>query len=172
MKLMLTAAIFVLSLSASAELRTVETVDLNRYAGTWYQISKNPLPFEAGCVCSVQKLSPRTDGDIGVENSCREKTVDGALKVISGVARSEDPSTNARFEVDFGLPRKGQYWIIALGDHYEYAVVSDPTERSLYILSKTQVLSANLYQEALAKAASQTDISKLEPTLQTGCVYP
>jgi lipocalin len=50
--------------------------------------------------------------------------------------------------------------------------VSDPSLLSLYILSKTPTLSAELYEEAVALAAEQMDVSKLRMTPQTGCAYP
>ncbi len=156
---------------AQAQLQTVPYVELSKYAGTWYQISHKPLSFEGPCVCSRQVLSGLEDGSIGVYNTCNEPTT-GQLRSISGYAYNNDPATNAQFTVDFGLPKMGQYWIIGLGENYEYAVVSDPTLVSLYILSKTPQLSAELYEEALEKAKMQVDVSKLRLTEQRNCVYP
>lgn len=153
-------------------LQTVPFVDPAKYGGTWYTISRNVLPFENGCVCAQQKLSLRKDGNLNVYNSCNNQTVNGAIREISGVAYNDDLVTNARFTVDFSLPVKGQYWIIGLADDYQYAVVSDPALRSLYILSKTPTLDQALFDEAVAKAATQIDTSKLEAMNQTGCTYP
>ncbi len=162
---------FYLSNHAQAQLQTVPYVELSKYAGTWYQIAHKPLIFEGKCVCSRQILSPLEDGRVGVYNTCTEP-VTRELRSISGVATNNDPRTNAQFTVDFGLPRTGQYWIIGLGENYEYAVVSDPSLISLYILSKTPELSAELYEEAIEKADRQVDLSKLELTVQKDCEYP
>lgn len=160
------------SVSASAEMVTVPSVDLSRYAGTWYQISRNILPFETDCLCARQILSGRADGTIGVYNSCNNLTVDGPLREISGFATNDDPASNSKFTVDFGFPRKGTYWIIGLDSDYRYAVVSEPTGTALYILSKTPSLDPALYQEALATAARQVRTDRLVTTLQNGCTYP
>jgi apolipoprotein D and lipocalin family protein len=157
---------------SNAELRTVPYVDPVRYVGDWYQISRNILPFEAGCECSRQRLSLRDDGLVGVYNSCNRGGPGGALMEISGVARNDDPITNARFTVDFGLPQLGKYWIIGLAADYSYAVVSEPSGRALYILSKTPFLGSELYEEAVAIADTQVDTSRLVRTLQSGCTYP
>ncbi len=157
--------------SAQAQLQTVPYVELSKYAGTWYQISHKPLIFEGKCICSRQVLSGLEDGTVGVYNTCNDPTT-GELRSISGVATNNDPSTNAQFTVDFGLPHTGQYWIIGLGDNYEYAVVSDPSLLSLYILSKTPQLSPELYAEAVEKAQRQVDVSKLRVTEQRNCEYP
>lgn len=159
-------------LSATAEIKTVSYVDPSLYLGTWYQIARNPHVFEKGCVCARQVLSPAPSGEIQVYNSCNIDRVDGPLSEIRGTATNDDPTTNARFTVDFNLPRKGQYWIVGLDDQYRWAVVSEPTGRTLYILSKTPELAPELYEAALAEAAKQIDTSRLSFTLQSGCSYP
>lgn len=154
-----------------AQLRTVPYVDIAQYAGTWYQIARNPLIFEGNCICSRQVLAGAEDGRISVYNSCNEPTT-GEIREIRGFASNNDPMTNAQFTVDFGLPHKGQYWIIGLADDYSYAVVSDPSLLSLYILSKTPTLSDELYEEAIMKAAEQVSVQNLVMTPQENCVYP
>lgn len=158
----------------SGQLETVPFVDLSRYAGRWYQQMRNPLPFEPlECPCAQQTLTPLTDGSVGVYNSCNRDDAAGPRVEIRGTAVSEDPQGNARFVVDFGLPRKGQYWIIGLDEQYRWAVVSDPSLRSLYILSKTPVLEDAELQRALAQAETQVPLSSLRPTLHSpACVYP
>lgn len=157
---------------AHAQLKTVPYVDAARYVGTWYQIARNPHPFEAGCVCARQVLTPVNADQISVYNSCNDKTPNGPVKEIRGIASNDEPATNSKFTVDFGLPNKGQYWIIGLDSQYRYAVVSEPSKKTLYILSKTPDLSADLYDEAVAEAGKQVDVSQLTLTLQKGCSYP
>ncbi len=162
----------VLSPIASQALETVPYVDVQQYVGTWYQIARNPLFFENGCVCSQQKLSLKPDGTVGVFNSCNDGTINGPLKIIEGYAVNQDPVSNSKFLVDFNLPNKGDYWIIGLDPQYRYAVVSDPSKLSLYILSKTPELDPVLYQEAVSKAQEQVNTDKLLMTVQQGCTYP
>ncbi len=154
-------------------LQTVPYVDVAKYLGTWYQISRVVLPFEGDCACAQQTLGLDTArGVVTVYNSCNDKTPQGRLREIRGFATNDDPQSNSKFTVDFGLPQTGKYWIVALGANYEYAVVSDPDRKSLYILSKTPELDPTLYQEALNKASMQLDISRLVSTQQKGCSYP
>ncbi len=168
--LMATFSLF--SMSAKADLVTVSYVDVPRYLGTWYRIAANPLKFEGNCVCARQVLSLGDPGKINVYNSCNENSINGPLREIKGYATSDDPITNSKLTVDFYLPQKGKYWIIGLDHDYRYAVVSDPTKASLYILSKTPTLDPVLYQRALDEAALQMDISKLVIAEQAGCTYP
>jgi apolipoprotein D and lipocalin family protein len=173
--LFLSAAILSLGFSSTSysQISTVPYVDVSQYLGTWYQISHNPLAFEGECACSQQKLAATgVPGEVSVFNSCNDKTPAGPIRSISGTATSDDPVSNSKFSVDFGFPRKGEYWIIGLASDYKYAVVTDSRGDSLYILSKTPSLDPVLYQEALDLAQKQVDLSKLELTNQTGCTYP
>lgn len=153
------------------ELKTVDYVDLSRYAGTWYQIARKPVFFETGCVCSVQKLTPTDSGAIAVLNTCNLFSVNGKVASINGTATVVDSITNAKLKVDFGLPSKGDYWIIGLAADYSWAIVTDPGNTTLYVLSKTPELSEEQYQLAVQTAAKQRDTSVLQKTLQVGCSY-
>ncbi len=158
---------------ASGQIVTVPSVDVGRYLGTWYQISRNPMIFEGDCVCAQQKLGATSvAGQISVFNSCNDKTSAGPVRSVSGTATSVDAVSNSKFSVDFGFPWKGEYWIIALAQDYSYAVVTDSRGDSLYILSKTPTLDPLLYQEAVGEAQKQVSVSKLRTTDQTACTYP
>jgi apolipoprotein D and lipocalin family protein len=160
--------------TAAAELKTVDYVDPVRYVGDWYQIAHIPLFFEFSgpCACAIQHLAPGPKGILKVHNTCNAGDPSGAIQEIKGEAYNDDPKTNSKFTVNFHQAFNGTYWIIGLDAHYRYAVVSDANQYSLYILSKTPTLAADLYKEAVALAAKQLDTSKLELTEQRGCRYP
>lgn len=158
--------------NSAEELQTVTFVDPLQYIGRWYQIARNPLPFEPlTCMCAQQTLTLLASGSVGVYNSCNADSVDGPLNDIRGEAVIIDPS-NSKLTVDFGFPQKGQYWIIGLASDYSWAVVSDPSRRSLYILSKTPELDPQSYTSAIDSVKHQIDITKLLSTNHKGCSYP
>ena len=103
-------------------LDVVESVDLTRYTGKWYEIARYPTFFQAACVSSTAEYTARADGKIGVFNTCL--SVDGStVSTIEGVAEVVDPSTNAKLVVSFpNVPIPGPYWIIDLDAAYQYAV--------------------------------------------------
>ena len=139
---------------------TVAHVDLKRYAGDWFEIARYTHRFQKGCVDSRASYRLRDDGTIGVRNSCMR---DGRLDTATGVARVADPATNARLKVSFFRPFWGDYWIIDLGDDYEYAVVSAPNRKYLWILSRTPRMDPALYDAITSRLRTQGfDISRLE----------
>jgi apolipoprotein D and lipocalin family protein len=152
---------------ASAPLETVPSVDLTRYTGVWYEISRFPHRFQEGCVGSRAIYTLRKDGKIGVLNECYEGSFTGKLKDAKGIAKVVDTKTNAKLKVTFFWPFYGDYWIIDLGREYEYAVVGHPDRTYLWILSRTKKMDEKLYQEILGRLVAQGyDTTKLIRTEQ------
>ncbi|HCM39152.1 MAG: hypothetical protein A2070_00865 [Bdellovibrionales bacterium GWC1_52_8] len=149
-------------------LRTVPSVDLSRYVGTWYEIARLPNRFQKDCAQSTAKYSLREEGKIDVLNSCR-KLSDGSLKEAHGLAEVVDRDTNSKLRVIFtpGLIRWlgigwGNYWIIELEPEYKYVVVSEPGREYLWILSRTPVMEKSVYEGILERLkANGFDVSKL-----------
>lgn len=124
----------------TAPLSTVDSVDLHRYAGLWYEIGRLPNSFQEGCSDSSALYTPRPDGEIDVLNSCRDKK-DATLREARGRAWVVDGSSNARLKVSFFWPFRGDYWIIDLDSDYQYAVVGTPDRKYLWILSRSRHLA-------------------------------
>ena len=127
----------------------VEKVDLDRYAGRWYEIARYPNSFERDCVGATADYTPRDDGRIEVVNTCFESTLDGPERVVEGSARVADPTTNAKLRVTFFWPFEGDYWIIDLDEDYEYAVVGEPSRSFLWILSRTPQMEEDTYADII-----------------------
>ena len=104
-------------------LTAVESVDLQRYLGKWYEIASYPAWFQKGCTGTTAEYSLLADGKIQVVNRCRKDSLDGPLKESKGKAEVTDPATNAKLKVWFFWPFKGNYWIIDLSPDYQWAVV-------------------------------------------------
>ena len=146
-----------------APLEVVDNVDLEQYAGRWYEIARYPNSFERNCVGVTADYSLRDDGKVGVVNTCYESSLDGDVRTIEGTARVADPSTNAKLKVRFFLFFDGDYWITELGDNYEYAVVGEPSRRFLWILSRTPQMDQELYEGILERLPDKGyDPSQLE----------
>jgi apolipoprotein D and lipocalin family protein len=153
-------------------LETVPHADLTRYIGRWYEIARYPNWFERKCDHNVTAdYSTKPTGQIRIVNACITKT--GATDQSTGSAKIADPSTNAKLKVTFVWPFYGDYWIIALGDNYDYAVVGDPSRDYLWILSRTPTLPDALYQSILAALpAKGYDAQRLVKTTQSAPATP
>ena len=154
------------SLSAQ-ELQTVPNVDLNKYAGKWYKIASYPQIFQKGCHCSTAEYTLSEKGYVIVENRCNKGSVNGKQSYIKGKAFVEKNSGNAKLKVQFFWPLKAKYWIIDLADDYSYAVVSHPSKKYLWILSRKSKMDDTVYQEIISRLKLKGfDLSKLQKTEQ------
>ena len=148
-------------------LETVKNVDLGRYTGQWYEIARYEHRFQKGCVGSKATYSLRADGKITVVNECYDKSFSGKIRSVKGKAWVVDKETNARLKVSFFWPFAGDYWIIDLGENYEYAVVGHPGRKYLWILSRTPEMDENIYNEILTRLENQDyDTTKLLKSAQ------
>jgi len=137
-------------------LEVVPHVDLNQYVGTWYEIARYPNSFQPeDCVATTATYDLRDDGIISVVNRCRKGSPEGPEKLAQGKAWVVDPETNARIKVQFFWPFSGDYWIIQLGEQYEYAVVGHPARKYLWILSRTPKLKPEVYARILTRLKQQ-----------------
>lgn len=145
-------------------LETVPSVDLKKYTGTWYEIASYPQRFQRGCTDTKATYTLREDGKIGVLNSCRKE---GKLDTATGKAWVVDTTTNAKLRVSFFWPFSGDYWIIDLGKEYDYAVVSHPNRKYLWILARSPQMDNALYNSILDRLRSKGfDTNKLNRTVQ------
>jgi apolipoprotein D and lipocalin family protein len=63
-----------------------------------------------------------------------------------------EPISNAKLKVQFLWPFAGDYWILEVGDGYEYALVGEPSRKNLWVLSRTPRLETSLLHNIVAKA--------------------
>lgn len=149
------------------KVQTVPYVDLNKYAGLWYEIASFPQPFQKRCHCTTAEYTLSEKGYVIVENRCNRDSANGKQAYIKGKAFVEKNSGNAKLKVQFFWPFKGKYWIIDLADDYSYAVVSHPTQKYLWILSRTPKMDDTLYQQIVSRLKLKGfDLSKLQKTEQ------
>jgi apolipoprotein D and lipocalin family protein len=138
--------------------QSVPSVDVQRYAGQWFEQTRLPHFFQSGCLGDVvvnYRVQP--DASIEVVNRCRE--ANDKINQVQGraVAASGDTS-GARLKVSF-LPSwlqwvpftDADYWVVMLAADYRYAVVSEPSRKYLWVLSRVPVMDAATYDAVLAE---------------------
>jgi apolipoprotein D and lipocalin family protein len=157
----------------TAPVKTISTLDVPRYLGTWYEIAKFPNWFQKKCIGNTKAVySLKADGNLQVLNSC--KIASGEVSIAQGAARQIGPTDSPKLEVRFApewlsfLPMVwGDYWVIDLDSQYQVAAVSDPRREYLWVLSRTPQLDPKVYDDLLQRLQKQQfDTAKLETTSQ------
>lgn len=160
------AVAFVLAACATSrtDLPTVSDVDLERYAGTWYEQARLPNKFQDDCVGDVKaEYTLRAMNTIRVVNQCR--TEDGSIKTAEAVgrlSRKVTPRDPARLQVRFApdwlawaSAAWGDYWIMRVEGDYEYSLVGTPDRKYLWVLSRQQQADPMVVQRLLDYAETQ-----------------
>lgn len=141
-------------------------VDLQRFQGTWFEIAKLPRSTQADCTATTARYTLGADGDLVLQNECHLGQPSGPLKTHAMRAKVGDASEPAKLSLDIG-GFYGEYWILEVGDDYEYAVVGTPSRASLWILARTRSLDPGTMRGIVDRAtAKKFDASRLEYTKQ------
>ena len=136
-------------------LDVVPQVDLNRYAGKWFEVARLPNRFERDCARDVTATyTVRPDGKLTVLNECRKEN--GQLKSAKGTAKRADPKgPEAKLKVTFFWPFYGDYWIIDLDPEYRWAAIGEPGRAYFWVLSRTPGLPEDVLSGILDRARAK-----------------
>lgn len=148
------------------------TIDINKFAGSWYELASAKRPFSAGLVntTSVFMLSP--DGCVEVVNTSRYGSLFGPIRRGVGSAVPVDV-TNARLNLSFSGSKSaklaGNFWIVDVAPDYSWAIVSNASGTRGAILSRDAHVEPAAYRDLVQKAADKGVVtSKLRQTPQLG----
>lgn len=150
----LPSAAFAADKNEGPPVTTVKKVNLERYVGLWYEITKIPNRFQKQCARgTTAEYSLRDDGLITVVNRCFEK--DGRLDEASGVAKVVETSGNAKLKVSFvsflgWRPFWGDYWVIGLDEDYQWAIVGTPDRKYGWVLARAPAVDEDTMEKIFA----------------------
>lgn len=144
-------------------------VDPAQFAGTYYEQASVKQFFSIGLVNTKAVYTARPDGTIGVQNSGNYFFNRGPRSSITGSAVPVNP-INTALNVGFGgRPSSnppGNYLIVDRAPDYSWVIVSDPSGRGGFVLTRSQTIDAQTYQELVAKARALGVKGRITPTKQ------
>jgi apolipoprotein D and lipocalin family protein len=127
----------------SSSMTVVNTIDLEKYLGTWYEYARLDVLFERGMTgtqANYSMLEPDRKGRtrVRVINSGMKN---GRPKKAKGKAYIPNAEEPARLLVSFFGPFYGDYNVIALDtENYQYALVAGSSTKYLWILTREKDL--------------------------------
>lgn len=158
----------------AARVRSVDSFDLERYLGLWYEIGRLPLKYQDEDSRDVTAhYSLNEDGSVRVDNRC----IDGDQKPTQTIAKGEVvEGETGQLTVNF-LPKylrwlpftSGDYWVLRVDDDYSVALVGTPDHAHLWLLSRRPELPESTITDHLATATDQGfDLADFTRTPQSG----
>jgi len=155
--------------AAGVVLGPAPVVDVTKYLGTWYEVGSVKQFFSIGLVNTTAVYTANADGSIKVVNSGNYFFDDGPQSRIVGTAlpvSADNDKLNVTFFGPASATPPGNYWIVDLAPDYSWAVVSDPSGYTGFLLSRTRTVSAELYQELSNRASVQGVKGRITVTRQ------
>ena len=139
---------------------TVDSFDLSRYLGEWYEIARFDHSFERGMDNTMAQYILQDDGKVIVLNTGWEN---GKFKLAEGKAKYKDPEGDpGHLRVSFFLFFYSDYNIMMVDENYQISLVGSKAKNYLWILSRTPVPDPDLLQMVLEEAENRGyDVSKL-----------
>jgi apolipoprotein D and lipocalin family protein len=159
-----------MQLSYANNVEPISDFNSNRYLGTWYEIARLPIRFENQCVAPITanySINSDSNNQLIVINQCNTKD-SSTPDIATGIAYFVESANVGKFKVTF-LPKflrwlpfgYGDYWILNT-DYENIAVIGSPDHKYLWILARSNSISANMLEKAILIAKNQGfDTTKL-----------
>ncbi|HEY3889134.1 MAG TPA: lipocalin family protein [Caulobacteraceae bacterium] len=118
-----------------------KTIDPRLYSGRWYEIARLPNKIQQNCQAPTSDWSKKSDGGYSLVQTCRVGSPSGPTKVWRAGAQIIDTARNAKVRVGFfGGFIHQDYWIVDRGDDNSWCIMSTPTSKYVWIMSRQAVM--------------------------------
>lgn len=153
--------------SRSQDNMVVQNIDLERYAGKWYEIASLSGRFQKGCQCTTSEYNLVIGKYyMQVINRCFRN---GKWSEIKGKAFFTPGSTEGKLKVQFFWPFRSDYWIIDLATDYSWAVVRVPDFKYVWILCRKPQMDKTYYNKIILKLRNLGFNSELLHSTSQNC---
>lgn len=144
-----------------SSLKSAPGVDLNRFAGKWFEIARFPGKHQdiAGMTLTY---TVNADNSLDVVCTYHDHDLNGPEHTERKHIVVAEPDNRSHLKKQIFGPLGTDYWILELGKNYEYAVLGTPSRKHLWVLSRTPKIEEGRYEEILGRMEEQGfDISNL-----------
>lgn len=134
------------------DIKPVESFDVQRYLGTWYEVARLDHKFERGLSNVTANYSLREDGGVKVINQGYLKE-DKTWESTEGKAYFVSEPDIGHLKVSFFGPFYSSYVVFDLDkENYQYALVTGADKDYFWILARKPNLDPALLDQLMAKA--------------------
>ena len=149
MKGIVIISLIVLNVFAASPNKTVDRVDLERFAGKWYSLSSIPTVFDKDTRETTTTYTLNKDGYYNVLTVAK-KGDDNELHTYKSKLFPTE-TRNGEMKAQFLWPFKVDYWVIDLAPDYSYMIVGHPDRKFLFIMSRKPAMDKKLFDELVTK---------------------
>lgn len=158
----LTSSWFLKVTSSSYE--AVETLDLNKYIGKWYQVYEDNFDktFQKNGTCAEAYYDFLDGGNISIFN---KELLNNKIDTIEGYGYYKDGDSGGYLSVKLADNPEAPYWVIEVGpvvnNYYDYSIVSDNLQISLFVLTRNVDRFYKLYNTQVIESINKFGFTKM-----------
>lgn len=146
------AAVSGCAVTVPRNVQPVANFDVQRYAGTWYELARIDHRFEKGLIDTSAQYSLNPDGTVKVVNRGFNPEKKEWKEAVGKAQFLGDPRT-AALKVSFFGPFYGGYNVVRLSEDYRTALVVGDSLDYFWLLSRDKSIPDAQRQALLAEAA-------------------
>jgi apolipoprotein D and lipocalin family protein len=148
-------------------LKTVASVDIQRFMGDWYVIANIPTSIEKEAYNAVESYRLDADGTIATTFTFHKGAFDGPLKTYKPRGFIRNTTSNAEWGMRFIWPIKAEYLITYLNENYTRTIIARNKRDYVWIMARTPAIPEEDYTMLVAELAAQGyDTSRLQKVPQ------
>ncbi len=133
----------------------IQNFEPNRYVGKWYEIARFNHRFERGLVGVTATYTLLENGKIEVFNAGYKNSLTGEFTTAKAKAQWAESSSIGWLKVYFVPLFGANYYVMEIGEQYEWALVGSSSDKYLWILSRTPQLDDTIYQSIVDLATAR-----------------
>jgi len=144
-------------------IQTVQSVDLDRFMGSWYVIASIPTFIEKDVYNGIESYRLAEDGTVETTFTFNKGGFDGPEKIYRPRGFIRDTESNAVWGMQFVWPFKAEYRIIYLDKNYTQTVIGRTKRDYVWIMAREPSIPQADYGRILQFIEEQGyDLSKVQ----------
>jgi lipocalin len=151
----------------TSDIEVIKNIDLDRYAGTWYEIARLPNKHEKEMVEVTMVMKRGRNGRFEMITTGYKGSRGGKRSTVKGDVEIQDPHNTGDLKVKVFL-FSVDYKIIDIDKFgYQYALVTSEGGKYLWIFSRSPVMDPHDYNKMIVSAQEKGfDVAQLERVSQ------
>ena len=144
-------------------IRTMDSVDLNRFMGDWYVIANIPTFIEKGAHNAIESYRMNDDGTIATTFTFRDGDYTGKQKQYTPTGFVKDTDSNAVWGMQFIWPIKADYRIVYVDPDYSQTIIGRNARDYVWIMTRTPQIPDKEYEKLISIVKQEGyDMSKVQ----------
>lgn len=141
--------VFIFNCAKVNTVQTVENVNLEKFMGDWFVIASVPTFIEKNAINPIETYTLNDNGYIDTKFTFYTSPLMDKKKTYTAKAYIKNRFTNAEWGMQFFWPIRFSYLIIDLEENYKYTVISVPSKKYIWIMSKSKMIDELTYNQII-----------------------